>query len=250
MDVDTYLKRMTYQGSLEPTYETLRALQVAHLMTVPFENLSIHAAQPIVLTEDALYDKVVLRRRGGFCFELNGLFAALLRSLGFNVTIISASMAHDDGTFGPELDHLTLLVHLAEDWLVDVGNGDSFRTPLNIHDPSEHVEGEQVYRLEHTDGRWLLQKRSGDGEWQPEYHFTTRPHELEDFVERCQYYQYSPLSPFITRGRMCSLATPTGRITLHKLRLITTTHGQREEQVLTSEEEYTQILAQSFGMVL
>lgn len=250
MDVAKYLKRIKYQGSLEPTYETLQALQVAHLMAVPFENLSIHASQPIVLTESALYDKVVVRQRGGFCFELNGLFAALLRSLGFNVTIISASMAHEDGTFGPELDHLTLLVHLTEDWLVDVGDGDSARAPLRMQNSLEHIEGEQAYHLNYIDAHWLLKKRSGDGVWQPEYRFTSRPHELADFVERCEYYERSPLSPFVTRGRMSTLATPTGRITLHNLRLITTTHGQRKEQVLQSEEEYTQVLAQRFGMVV
>ena len=81
MNTDAYLKRINYQGALAPTAETLRALQLAHLRRVPFENLSIHAGEPIVLQEEALFTKIVERRRGGFCYEVNGLFAALLRSL-------------------------------------------------------------------------------------------------------------------------------------------------------------------------
>jgi len=79
MNIDAYLKRINYRGSLDPTTQTLQQLQVAHLLTVPFENLSIHLAEPIILDGDALFEKIVVRRRGGFCYELNGLFAALLR---------------------------------------------------------------------------------------------------------------------------------------------------------------------------
>jgi len=93
MNIDAYLKRINYSGSLEPTVETLRALQVAHLKTVPFENLSIHAKEPIVLEENALFAKIVERRRGGYCYEANGLFAALLRALGFDVAMLAAGVA-------------------------------------------------------------------------------------------------------------------------------------------------------------
>src|SRR5579864_1973869 len=132
-----YLDRIHFpalvgSASLEPSLQTLQGLHEAHLLAVPFENLSIYYDQPIILQETALYEKIVRRRRGGFCFELNGLFAALLRELGFEVTLLSASMAHANDEFGPEIDHLALLVHLSEDWLVDVGNGDSFRRPLKV----------------------------------------------------------------------------------------------------------------------
>ena len=74
--------------STAPTPETLRDLQVAHLSTVPFENLSIHSGEPIVLNEDALFAKIVEQKRGGFCYECNGLFAGLLRALGFEVAML------------------------------------------------------------------------------------------------------------------------------------------------------------------
>src|SRR5688572_18227184 len=109
MDVDAYLQRMNYQGLRSPTAETLRQLQLAHLFAVPFENLSIHSSQPIILEDGALFEKIVGQRRGGFCYELNGLFAALLRSLGFSVDMLSAGVANKDGTFGTDFDHMLLL---------------------------------------------------------------------------------------------------------------------------------------------
>ena len=77
MDIDAYLKRINYDGPREVSAETLRALQVAHLMSVPFENLSIHSGEPIVLDEEALFTKIIDQRRGGFCYECTGLFAGL-----------------------------------------------------------------------------------------------------------------------------------------------------------------------------
>lgn len=247
-----YLERINYRDSLEPTLQTLQGLHKAHLQAVPFENLSIYYKQPIILREEALYDKIVRRRRGGFCFELNGLFATLLRELGFEVTQIAASMAHADGKFGPEIDHLTLLVHLSEDWLADVGNGDSFRLPLRMEEGVEYVEGvpsQQSYRMKRDGEHWIVQRCGSDGIWKPEYRFGVQPHKLADFIERCHYYETSPESHF-TYGRMCSLATPEGRITVRDLRLITTVLGKKEERVLGSEEEYREVLREWFGVVL
>src|SRR6187397_3354830 len=108
MDFQSYLQRINYRGEQTPTAATLRELHRAHLLTVPFENLDIHLGRPIVLEQGALFDKIVRRRRGGFCYELNGLFAALLYKLGFDVTMLSAGVARADGSYGPEFDHLTL----------------------------------------------------------------------------------------------------------------------------------------------
>ena len=144
MNTDAYLKRINYTGPLEPSPETLRALQVAHLRTVPFENLSIHAGEPIVLEENALFTKIVERRRGGFCYEANGLFAALLRALGFEVAMLAAGVAKSQGGFGPQFDHMTLMVTLDERWLADVGFGDSFLEPLLLDSRMEQVQGTRV----------------------------------------------------------------------------------------------------------
>jgi len=260
LDIRDYLKRINYQGSLEPTLPTLQALHEAHLLTVPFENLSIHYGQPIILQEEALFNKIVDRRRGGFCYELNGLFAWLLRQLGFQVTLLSAGVANATGSFGPEFDHLTLLVHQlsSADWLADVGFGESFRQPLRFEADLEHKEADgQVYRLHKNDDDraiktkrdyWMLQQLS-DTQWKAHYRFTLQPRTLSDFTEMCSYQQTSPESHF-TKQRICSLATPTGRISLSDLRLITTIHNERTEHMLSSQEEYFATLADQFGIVL
>src|SRR5579871_4115487 len=93
LNINDYLTRINYHGGLEPTLPTLQALHETHLLAIPFENLSIHYQQPIRLQEEALFDKIVYQRRGGFCYELNGLFAWLLRELGFQVTLLSAGVA-------------------------------------------------------------------------------------------------------------------------------------------------------------
>src|SRR3982074_1424202 len=106
MDIQAYLQRIDYNGPDDLNGETLRLLHLAHLRTVPFENLSIHAGERIILDDSALFGKIVGRRRGGFCYELNGLFAALLRALGFEVAMLSAQVANARGEFGPDFDHM------------------------------------------------------------------------------------------------------------------------------------------------
>ncbi len=120
IDTAAFLDRIGYLGPTAPTETSLRALHHAHLCTVPFENLDIHLGRPIVLDERALFTKIVGHRRGGFCYELNGLFAAFLRDLGFGVTMLAAQFPRDDGRTAPEMDHLVLLVqtmdHVSHYW--------------------------------------------------------------------------------------------------------------------------------------
>ena len=249
MDVQAYLDRISYHGPLAPTAETLRALQVAHLQTVPFENLSIHACQPIVLDDQALFDKVIHRRRGGFCYELNGLFAALLRELGFQVTKLSAGVARGDGTFGPDFDHMALQVDLEERWLADVGFGDSFRDPLRLDERGEQPEGVRTFRIDEDGDHLLLLRRDGPGQpWQPQYRFTLQSHEYPDYAGMCHFHQTSPESHF-TRQTVCSLATADGRVTLSGMKLIITKGGERQERVLENAEEQKALLREVFGVV-
>ena len=251
MNIEAYLKRINYRGSLEPTAETLRALQVAHLRAVPFENLSIHADEPIVLEENALFEKIVDRRRGGFCYEANGLFAALLRALGFEVAMLAAGVAKKEGGFGPQFDHMTLMVTLAERWLADVGFGDSFLEPLLLDSRDEQVQGTSSFRIVDDDDHLILMRRNNGADWEPQYRFTLQPYTFADYEETCVYHQTSPESHF-TKGRICSLATENGRVTLSDMRFITTTGPQqlREERTLESQEEYNRILLDQFGIVM
>jgi N-hydroxyarylamine O-acetyltransferase len=249
MNVDAYLDRIRYRGPRTPGAETLRQLHLAHQWAVPFENLSIHWGEPIVLDDGALFEKIVTRRRGGFCYELNGLFAALLRELGFEVTMLSAGVARPDGTFSPEFDHMALQVDLKERWLADVGFGESFREPLRLDSREEQVEGRVAYRIDPgEDDRLILARRGEDGEWKPEYRFGLRPHVYADYAEMCRFHQTSPDSHF-TRNRICSLATPDGRVSLSGMKLINTRDGHREERELVDDQEYAEVLRERFGIV-
>ena len=251
MQIEQYLKRINYSGSREPTAETLRGLQVAHLLTVPFENLSIHSGEPIVLEDNALFSKIVDRRRGGFCYEANGLFAALLRALGFDVAMLAAGVAKSEGSFGPRFDHMTLMVTLSERRLTDVGFGDSFLEPLLLDSRDEQVQGTRSFRIVDDDDHLILMRRNPGSEWEPQYRFTLQPYTFADYEEMCHFHQTSPDSHF-TKGRICSLATEDGRISLSEMRLITTTGPQllRDERTLADQDEYDRVLRDRFGIVM
>lgn len=199
MNVEAYLHRIHYNGSLEPTFQLLSALQEAHLLAVPFENLDIHLGREILLEEEALFHKIVEQRRGGFCYELNGLFALLLRTLGYKVTMLSAGVAHAISGFGPEFDHMALLVQLERPWLVDVGFGDSVHKPLLFKEAVEQPQNECSYRLTRDGSYWTLQQSSEDNTWESQYRFTLQPHQLSDYAEMCHYHQTSPESTFTRR---------------------------------------------------
>ena len=251
VNTEAYLKRINYNGPLTPDAETLRALQVAHLRNVPFENLSIHAGEPIVLEENTLFTKIVENRRGGFCYEANGLFAGLLLALGFEVAMLAAGVARPDGSFGPQFDHMTLLVTLEQRWLVDVGFGESFVEPLLLDSREEQVQGSRSFRIV-EDGTHLILMRRDEGEdWIPQYRFTLQPYTFPDYEETSHFHQTSPESHF-TKNTICSRLTEDGRITLSGMRLITTTGPQhtRDERTLSSKDEYDQTLREQFGVVM
>ncbi len=243
VDLDAYLRRIGYAGPRAPTQSTLTALHTGHIESVPFENLDIHAGRPIVLDEDALFDKIVRRHRGGFCYEINGLFSALLRELGFQVTRLSAGVLDDAGVFGPDFDHMTLLVDLEERWLADVGFGDAFWEPLRLDDPGEQLQRGRRFTITHDNRLALLHFEYEPGK--PEgYRFSFAPRSLAEYGGMCRFHQTSPESPF-TQRRFVTKATPTGRITLRDTRLIVTEHGQRNERPLV-EGEWERILEETF----
>ena len=248
MDVKTYLDRIGYRGGIKADVESLRRLHRQHLLRVPFENLDIHLGRPIVLDSDRLYEKIVLNHRGGFCYELNGLFAELLLELGFQVQRLSARVAKEQGGFGIPFDHMTLLVKLEKNWLADVGFGDLFREPLLLDEDGIQEQAGESYRLSLDNGISTYYSH-GDKVWKPQYIFSRQPHALADFQAGCCYHQTSPKSSF-TQRRVCSMATPEGKVTLSDRKLVTTVNGRREEWDVDSEKDYTDLLREHFGVVL
>jgi N-hydroxyarylamine O-acetyltransferase len=251
MDINRYLEWIYITQTEDPSYSTLARLQWHHLCFVPFENLDILRGQPIILDQARLYDKIVRHHRGGFCYELNGLFAWLLQQLGFSVSMLSARVYRSNlDQFSPEFDHMLLLVHLDRPLLVDVGFGDSARKPVVLPDGVvEDISG--AYRIQQmaADAEWHLLERNRVDRWQPLYTFTTQPRALSEYQSRCDFHQTAPESHF-KHGTICSVATETGRLSLTDDALIITKDNTKERIPISSSAVYDQLLREYFGIRL
>lgn len=244
-----YLSRIGFETPPSPNYQSLVRLQDAHMRHVPFENLDIRRHRPLSLAIDDLFDKIVLRKRGGYCYELNGLFSRMLGALGYSVTMVSARVLRENGSYGPEFDHLALIVHLAgADYLVDVGFGDSTRSPLNFNgNIVRDVSG--VYQIgTGSDGVFQFNKEI-NGEWCAEYLFETVPRQLQDFAAMNEFKQTSPETHF-TQKTICSIATTEGRKSMSDNQFIVTTNGDRLSAPIETQEEWNSLLFEHFGMAL
>jgi N-hydroxyarylamine O-acetyltransferase len=245
--IDDYLARLDLKPPASAGLEALCQLQRAHLLAVPFENLSVHLGEPIVLDQAALVAKVVERRRGGFCYELNGAFAALLTALGFRVSMLSARVFGAEGQPGPPFDHMTLWVELAEPWLVDVGFGRFAMQPLRLGADGDQPDPAGTFRI--------ADSPAGHGEFdvfldgEPAYRVDPRPYPLSDFAPTCWWQQTFPGSHF-RKSLTCSISTTSGRVTLSGDRLIVTEEGQRQEHVLPSDAEILAAYRRHFGITL
>ena len=256
MDVAAYLARIGVPRPAVPTLDALGDLILAHLYSVPFENLDIAAGRRLSVEPERIHDKVVTRRRGGFCYELNGLFSWLLRDLGYDVTLLAGQTVDPDtGAPGQPRAHLVLLVELDGPWLVDVGWGEAYRAPFALGAGNEHTDPRIAsYRLEPHEGRWQLVERHDDSletnlkqnaGWRVAYRFDLTPYELPDFAETCVWQETE--SPFFTGHRFATLATPDGRRTLMDDRLIVRAAGARTERMVT-EDELPELLEELFGV--
>lgn len=224
-DVDLYFARIGYEGTRQPSLATLTELQAAHLIEVPFENLHVFYRVGVRVDVHWSYHKIVEQRRGGWCFELNGCFAELLRRLGYRVDLLSCrTFEPASGGLSPDFDHLALLVHLDEtSFLVDVGWGDNPLAPLPI-ESGEYDSRPRPTRIE-ADGSFvsLLEYVEGDdgsSTWELQYQASRRPRQLDQFDTRSRYLQHQPGlawtdKPLVTRAT----SALGGRVTLHRDRL-------------------------------
>ncbi|MEU5399058.1 arylamine N-acetyltransferase [Streptomyces sp. NPDC005963] len=251
--MDDYLGRIGADRPATLDIAALRELQLRHLRTVPFENLSVHLGEGIVLEEGALLTKIVRGRRGGFCYEVNGAFAALLRDLGFTVSLLAGRVHNADGRWGIPYDHMALLVEPADGsgrWVVDVGFGEHAHHPLALDDREDQLDPAGSFRVVEAVGG-----APGQGDLdvlrdgRPQYRLETRPRALADFRAGAWWHSTSPASHF-TRSPVCTRLTVDGRITLSGRKLVTTEHGDRREELLGDDTEILAAYREHFGLHL
>lgn len=252
MNLSNYLQRIGFEGTPQLNFETLKALQVAHMHHVPFENLDIHYDTYITIDLEKFYDKIVKNHRGGFCFELNGLFNWALREIGFEVTMLSTAVVRDDDKYSIALGHLTNMVYLeGKRWLTDVGFGDNFPYPLEFVMDQIQIQESHWYKFTQLGENTYQYSVSGDkgASYKHWWRFTLTPRQLNDFTEACHYMQTSPETHF-THNRVCSVSTSDGRITLSDLTLKTRIGKEQTIRPLANELEFLKVLKEKFGIIL
>ena len=248
MNIKGYLNRINAEEPDAPDLNFLNRLHSRHLYSIPFENLDIHRGKEIKLEESSLEKKIISGNRGGYCYELNGMFFLLLKELGFHARMISARGNNGKGGWGPEFDHLAIIVELGDLWLADVGFGENFIEPLKFELNTVQKNLNGSYKIEQYDEEYYKLMRSPDGkEFSDEYIFTLKERKWEDFKDMNLYHQTSPDSHF-TKNIVCTIAKPDGRITLTNSKQIVTKNGKRQEIEIKDEKTFMVKLSEYFGI--
>ncbi|MEQ8712855.1 MAG: arylamine N-acetyltransferase [Cyclobacteriaceae bacterium] len=251
LDVERYLERINVRQSYQPTLAFLKQLHRSHLFAIPFENLDIHHGRKIMLDVQRNFKKVVENKRGGFCYELNGLFYHLLLQLKFDCKLISARVFREDGSLGPEYDHMAIVVRMdGKQWLVDVGFGDSFIEPKLIEPYQSMLDYNRYFKFEQDpDENYILLMSKEGVYYERKYVFSLKTQEYIQFLDMCDYHQTDSDSPF-RKKKMITIATKSGRITLTDQLLKTTHLGEETETKLLNQDEFYSKLEHHFGITL
>lgn len=260
--VDAYLDRIGLEPgdirSAEPNLDTLTRLQTAHVKHVPFENLSIvgdpfdgEMGRGVHLDINHLHEKIVNRGRGGYCYELNGLFKTLLDALGFDVHRATAMVLNDeDDEQSTPAGHHSIIVSLDRTYVVDVGMIPQMRRPTPL-DGEETPADEAAVRwrvVENDRPMYDLRTeyRIADEEWKPRYDFDSTPREISYFQATCDYHSNAPESYFANNAIVC-IAENEGRIELKEESFARVSRGERSERDI-SPDEWHELLEQEFGL--
>lgn len=249
IDTDKYLKRIRCKRERTPNLKFLNLLHRSHMMCVPFENLDIHMGKEIILDIHKIYQKIIPSNRGGFCYELNGLFYHLLSDLGYQCHLISGRVYGKEGRLGPPFDHAAILVYLeGKVYLADVGFGSGFLTPKLLQPDLVQMDYNQYFKLEkNADDEYTLSCSEDLSSYKPKYIFTDTERQFVEFIDMCQYQQTNKKSPF-RQKKMITRPLVDGRVTLTSSNLIITKAGKKSEQVLLNQDEFKVKLLQHFGI--
>jgi len=248
MKLQHYLDRIKYGGPVEPSLATLAALQQAHVCSVPFENLDVQLGRPLSILVDEAYEKIVVRSRGGWCYEQNGLFGWALSEIGFDVRRIAASVMREQSGAASEASHLCLLITSPESttkYLADVGFGGSMIKPIALLE-AEHNQAPFKLGLERLDdGYWQFWESLGDGKFS--FDFKDEPACESSLARKCTHLQSDPSSSFVL-NLTAQLRFPDQHAMLRGRVLTVTKPGATESKMLNSPEELVSVLANDFHL--
>jgi len=248
LNLDKYIERIGYKADLSVSNDCLIDLHRCHVNTIPFEALDVQFKRGISLDICDIYKKVILNNRGGFCYELNHLFYKLLVEIGFNCSMVS-SRIYDDGKYGPVFDHMSIVVKLEDEWLVDVGYGDLFIEPLNISSGQVQEDKFKDYKINDssTGQLVLLESLKGKNKFKEKYSFDLQPRFIAEFDDQCHYKQYSPESYFV-KNRVCTLPTDTGRKTIMNDVFKVKEDATVTRSIICDEDDLFRILKKEFDI--
>ncbi|MFT6866959.1 MAG: N-hydroxyarylamine O-acetyltransferase [Cyclobacteriaceae bacterium] len=247
INVSPYLERLGLSIGLHDI-AFLKKIHKAHLLHIPFENLDIHYGKKIILDINQIYKKIILEKRGGFCYELNGLIYHLLSNLGYECSLISARVKRNEG-WGAAFDHMLVMVELNnEKWLVDVGYGSLFVEPKKLVLNTPQLDYNNYYKFEtDVDENWILKKSRDNSVYSTIYRFDLQAHELIEFLPMCNYHQESDKSTF-TQNKLITQLFSNGRITLTDRKLKIELDGILNEKPIMNEDEFLSKLEHHFGI--
>jgi N-hydroxyarylamine O-acetyltransferase len=249
MNKQKYLERIGYDGIVSVTNKTLSNLHSQHVHSIPFENLDVHYKKSFDLHIENIFRKVIRDFRGGFCYELNLLFNWLLVEIGFSSRIIASRTISEDGTVGPEFDHMSVYVKTDREFLIDVGYGDLFLKPLEIKDGVQS-DGRKFFRIENLNHLEYLLSMSDDGvEFKKRYTFSLHNVTAENFSAICFEKQTNPNS-FFVKNLICTKPTDRGRVTIFNNKLIKENDESRTELALENDDELRRCLWYTFRIVV
>ncbi len=244
--LDRYFARIGYRGPRDASLGTLCALHRAHLLAIPFENLDVHLGIPITLDPEAMFTKLVDERRGGWCFEMNGVFGRVLETIGFDVRYVSAAVGRDTRGWRAQGNHLALVVRLDRSWIADVGFGDGFLAPLPL-EPGTYTQGFLGYRVSRDGPWWRVRGHEFGGA--DGFDFTLTPRALDDFRTQCRELQTSPDSGFV-KSIVCARFMISGLVVLRGAVLHEVTGAGVKTHVLRDAVAFDRALREWFDLAV
>ena len=244
--LDRYFARIGFSGCRDATLATLRAVHRAHLLAIPYENLDLHLGLRLTLDPEAMFTKLVDERRGGWCYEMNGVLGRVLETLGFDVRYLSGAVGRAERGWRAQGNHLVLLVTLDRPWIVDVGFGDGFLTPLPL-EPGSYRQDFLQYHVTRDGPRWRVHNHAFGGA--DGFDFSLTPRHLDDFAHQCLELQTSPESGFV-KSTVCERHLPSGLLVLRGATLREVSAEGVTTRVVGTAADFDRVLRDRFDLAI